>query len=97
MAVYTCPQCLKEVSNEMSKCSNCGYEIGTIPITTKCFKCDTVNDYKSKRCSKCGEKLLKYNRVPFPDESRYQDNKFNSFASVVCVVFIIIFAFLMFF
>lgn len=54
MAMTTCPQCGKEVSDKALKCVQCGYEFEKIIQKKTCSECGAELDDEATVCSNCG-------------------------------------------
>lgn len=51
MAMISCPECGKEVSDKAVSCPSCGFGIASIK---RCAECGEILKPENKTCPKCG-------------------------------------------
>ena len=54
MAMISCPNCGKEISDKAIKCPACGYELLAVEETTKCEECGQELPEGATSCPNCG-------------------------------------------
>lgn len=57
MALITCPECGREVSDKATSCPNCGSPINNSGNTKFCQHCGEVIDKECVICPKCGKQV----------------------------------------
>ena len=61
MALITCQECGKEVSDKATSCPNCGVPIGDTNANTKfCKHCGEIIDKECVVCPKCGKQAEEF-------------------------------------
>lgn len=87
MALITCPNCGKEISDKAKKCPNCGVVIQKPKVAKICEECGTELKDGTKICPKCGCP------VPASEAEKKQKKKKNTIiiiASIITVILLII-------
>ena len=81
MALVTCPECGREVSDKAASCPGCGAPVDTSSRKKYCQHCGSQIDQNCVVCPMCGKQVAELNSPPGPTPIIVNNNASSSSAS----------------